>query len=111
LSLSGQTALVGIPQFTAAFIDPPVPPPFINGRVAVFTCDASTQAWTRTGSIQVSPAEASEENAFGTTIVGTGAPVDVLGMTDQYLINGAQYFVDNFPVSGAGIKNLSTLTN
>jgi FG-GAP repeat len=72
VAISGQTALVGIPQFTTAFIEPPVPPPFINGRVAVYTCEASTQAWTRTGSIQVSPAEASEENSFGTSVALQG---------------------------------------
>jgi FG-GAP repeat len=81
VAISGQTALVGIPQFTTAFIDPPVPPPFINGRVAVFTCDASTQAWTRTGSIQVSPAEASEEISFGTSVALQG-DLAVVGASD-----------------------------
>ena len=81
VAISGQTAMVGIPLFDTALIDPPVPPPFISGRVAVFTCDATTQAWTRTGTIQVTPAEASSENAFGTSVALQG-DLAVVGASD-----------------------------
>lgn len=65
VAVDGQTAIVGIPYFSTAFVTPPVPPPYISGRVAVFTCDAGTQAWTRTGTIQLSAADAGNQYAFG----------------------------------------------
>jgi FG-GAP repeat len=72
VAVNGQTALVGIPFFSTAFIDPPVPPPFINGRVAVFTCDASTQAWTRTGSIQLPATQANQSIPLGFAVALQG---------------------------------------
>jgi len=93
VAIDGQTALVGIPQFSTAFIEPPVPPPFINGRVAVFTCDASTQAWTRTGSIQLSPAESSEESEFGTSVALQGdlAVVGASGLVNVFKRQGQNW--------------------
>lgn len=72
VAVNGQTALVGIPFFSTAFVEPPVPPPYINGRVAVFTCDASTQAWVRTGSIQLPASDTNEYIPFGFAVALQG---------------------------------------
>lgn len=72
VAVNGQTAMVGIPFFSTAFIDPPVPPPFVNGRVAVFTCDASTQAWSRTGTIQLPATETNQSIPFGFAVALQG---------------------------------------
>ena len=65
VAVNGQTALVGIPGFSTAFVTPPVDPPYIQGRVAVFTCEATTQTWTRTASIQLPATEANQQIDFG----------------------------------------------
>lgn len=72
VAVHGQTALVGIPQFSTAFVEPPVPPPYVSGRVAVFTCEASTQAWTRTGTIQLPATEANQDIALGWAVALQG---------------------------------------
>jgi len=64
VAVNGQTALVAIPLFSTAFVTPPVPPPYVSGRVAVFTCDTNSQAWTRTGSIQLAATEANQGVLF-----------------------------------------------
>jgi hypothetical protein len=81
VAVSGQTALVGIPGFSTAFVTPPVPPPYIDGRVAVFTCEASTQTWTRTASIQLPATEANQGIPFG---VSTALQGDLAAIGAQY---------------------------
>jgi len=72
VALSGQTAMVTMPGFDTAFVSPPVPPPFVVGRVAVFTCEASTQKWTRTASIQLPATEANQSISFGASVALQG---------------------------------------
>ena len=81
VAVSGQTALVGIPGFSTAFVTPPVNPPYVSGRVAVFTCEASTQTWTRTATIQL---PATETNQYITLGVSTALQDDLaaIGATD-----------------------------
>jgi hypothetical protein len=72
VAVSGQTALVGIPGFDTAFISPPVDPPYVVGRVGVFTCEASTQTWTRTANIQLPATEANQSITFGISVALQG---------------------------------------
>jgi hypothetical protein len=72
VAISGQTALVGIPGYHSALISPPVDPPFVNGRVGVFTCEASTQTWTRTANIQLPATKANESITFGISVALQG---------------------------------------
>jgi hypothetical protein len=81
VAVNGQTALVGIPDFSTAFVSPPVPPPYVDGRVAVFTCEASTQTWTRTGTIQLPATDANEDIALGVAVA----------VQDDLAAIGAQY--------------------
>jgi len=46
-----------------------------------------------------------------TTTLGMGSPSIGIGITDEYAILGGMYFEEGSEFSGAGIKNLSTLTN
>src|SRR5690242_19706486 len=72
VAVNGQTAMVAIPFFSTAFVTPPVDPPYVNGRVAVFTCDASTQAWTRTASIQLPATDANQRVEFASSVALQG---------------------------------------
>jgi len=81
VAVSGQTALVGVPGFSTAFVTPPVDPPYVSGRVAVFTCEASTQTWTRTASIQLPATDADQGIAFG---VSTALQGDLAAIGAQY---------------------------
>ena len=94
VAISGQTAMVGIPLFTTAFIDP--------GSIVFETGSefGPTLLYTLTAGQFVL-----------TTTVGTGSPVNTMGITDEYLITGSMFEEFDFQVSGAGIQNLSTLTN
>jgi hypothetical protein len=96
VAVHGQTALVGIPDFSTAFVTPPVPPPYIDGRVAVYTCEASTQAWTRTATIQLTAAEADGQEAFG---VSTALQGDLAAI-------GANYNVRVFQRQGQNWKQV-----
>jgi len=81
VAVNGQTAMVAIPFFSTAFVTPPVNPPYVSGRVAVFTCDASTQAWTRTATIQLPATDANQhvEFAFSVALQGNLAAVGTQG--------------------------------
>ncbi|MDB6013915.1 MAG: hypothetical protein JWL65_6165 [Gammaproteobacteria bacterium] len=81
VAVHGQTALVGIPLFSTAFVTPPVPPPYVSGRVAVFNCDASTQTWTRTGTIQLAATEANQPIGLGFAVALQG---DLAAIGAQY---------------------------
>ena len=72
VAVNGQTALVGVPYFFSPN------PPYTSGRVAVFSCDASTQTWVRTGTIEAPPADAGQEYSFGTSTALQG-DVAVIG--------------------------------
>jgi FG-GAP repeat len=72
VAVDGQTIMVGIPGFSTAFITPPVPPPYIDGRVAIFTCQASTQTWIRTGTLQLPTTQANLSSGFGSAVALQG---------------------------------------
>ena len=68
VAVSGQTALVADPFYSTAFVEPPVNPPYINGRVSVFTCDASTQVWTNTATIELPATDTNQYIPFGFSV-------------------------------------------
>jgi FG-GAP repeat protein len=88
VAMSGQTALAKMPGFDSAFISPPVPPPYVVGRVAVFTCEASTQTWTRTASIQLPATEANQNIALGASVALQGNLAAIGAQYGVYLYKG-----------------------
>ena len=81
VAVSGQTALVADLFYSTAFVLPPVNPPYINGRVSVFTCDASTQVWTNTATIELPASETDQGIPFGTSVALQG---DLAAIGAQY---------------------------
>jgi hypothetical protein len=81
VAVDGQTAMVADPFYSTAFVTPPVNPPYTNGRVSVFTCDATTQAWTNTASI-VLPATDANQSAFFAFSVALQGNLAAVGSQD-----------------------------
>jgi hypothetical protein len=72
VAVNGQTALVADPFYDTAFVEPPVNPPYISGRVSVFACDATTQAWTNTATLELPATDANQYITLGEAVALQG---------------------------------------
>jgi hypothetical protein len=72
VAVNGQTALVADPDYSTAFVLPPVNPPYIDGRVSVFTCEATTQVWTNTATLELPATDTNQGITLGTSVALQG---------------------------------------
>jgi hypothetical protein len=88
VAIEGRTLMVGIPLYM-----PQLDGPGNVGRVGIFTFDPRARAWTRTGSIDLSPEDASQGSLFGAAVAlgGDQAAIGSLGAVRIYNRVGSEW--------------------